>query len=229
MAKTILIIGGIGGGKSASLRNIPAEKSMYIAADLKGLPWVGYQKKWKTVKTDTGKTDFSKTNFYETNSFDAVLKISRAVNEVLLDREYLIIDTVSNLMTDVTMNRATERGYDKFTEMAAQFWHYFREVAKYRDDLTVMFLWHTDLNVDATGVIRKSIFIPSGKLLIEKAKPASIMDVIVEAKPNNDPDIKFPYVFSFENNGTTITRRPMGLFDGVDVMDNDVMLIVNEL
>ena len=72
MAKTILIIGESGSGKTTSMRNLDPVTTMYIDADGKGLSWKGWRKQY-----------IDKKNYINTQDADvvkqALLQVSKEI------------------------------------------------------------------------------------------------------------------------------------------------------
>ena len=100
MAIPVLVLGQSGTGKSYSMKNFNEDEVCLISVQKSLLP---FRKKFKeTVVTD----DYTK-----------IIKAMKAT-----DKKVIVIDDTQYLMCNEFMRRATERGYDKFTEIAQNFW-----------------------------------------------------------------------------------------------------------
>src|ERR1043165_2579312 len=117
MSNTVLVIGESGSGKSSSIENFKPEETFIINVLGKPLPFKGAHAKYKPVSDDRSTGNVFCTDDYE--------KISKAVKFIDLKRpdiKNLIIDDFSYLMTNEFMTRCTERGFDKYSEMAKHTW-----------------------------------------------------------------------------------------------------------
>ncbi|MDO5817331.1 MAG: AAA family ATPase [Eubacteriales bacterium] len=56
---------------------------------------------------------------------------------------YVVIDTVNNLMVSEEMRRCREKGYDKWMDLAQYIWNLVELPGMYREDLTVILVFHT--------------------------------------------------------------------------------------
>ena len=103
-----------------------------------------------------------KGRFLETVNSDKYDVITDALKS--MKTKVAVIDDAQYLMANEFMRRAMERGYDKFTEIANNFWTLVNYViTELPFDVTVYFLMHIDRD-DAGNEKVKTI----GKLLDEK-------------------------------------------------------------
>ena len=99
MAIAVMIMGASGSGKSASMRNFKGSEVGVINVANKPLP---FQSDIKTFNSDR----------YE--EIEQVLKKATAKSLVIDDSQYL--------MANEFMRRATETGFQKFTDIGRNFW-----------------------------------------------------------------------------------------------------------
>ena len=131
MAIIVMIYGQSGTGKSTSLRNFKPEDVCIVNVSGKPLP---FKNKHKT---------------FNTNDYMA---ISAAIEKA--PAKSIVIDDATYLMTDEFMRTAKTTGYQKFTDMALNFYTLVKSAAKppegnKPDDRIVYFLGHSD--TDANG------------------------------------------------------------------------------
>ena len=100
MGIPILVLGHSGSGKSTSLRNFHSNEITHINVMGKPLPFKG--------------------RFLETVNSDKYDVITDALKS--MKTKVAVIDDAQYLMANEFMRRAMERGYDKFTEIANNFW-----------------------------------------------------------------------------------------------------------
>lgn len=153
MGVAVLILGGSGNGKSASLRNIPEDKCLVINVADKPLPFKNHM---ESVSTD---------------QYPEIIKQMK-----LTKKKIIVVDDAQYLMANEFMRRAGERGYDKFTEIGQKFWTLIQTVKELQKDVTVYFLAHIERDQDGNEKI-KTI----GKLLDEKITIEGMFTIVLKA------------------------------------------------
>ena len=145
MGKLIGIMGPPGTGKSTSLKNLPPDQTVIIDCDLKGLTW----RHWKDQYSK------EKNNYFAINSPEKAVKALKWVGTEPSQKKimYVCIDTVNNLMTSEEMRRSREKGYDKWVDMASWIWDLVELPGLLRDDLTVILIFHTQVDETEGGYV----------------------------------------------------------------------------
>ena len=115
MGLAILVLGFSGSGKSASLRNFKEDELALVNVNGKQLPFRTQVK--STIHTD---------NYGEIERF---MKAQTAKSIAVDDSQYLMVNEF--------MRRAKETGYQKFTDIAKNFWELVRSVEMLPDELRV--------------------------------------------------------------------------------------------
>ena len=196
MAVPCLIMGESGTGKSASLRNFSPDDVVVINVSGKPLP---FRNKLPMLKSD---------NY-------AMIK-SALKSKKLNDIPSVVIDDAQYLMADEFMRRAGERGYDKFTEIACNFWSLVRETVadEMAEDKIVYFLMHTE-SMDDGRVRAKTI----GRMINEKITLEGLFTIVLRTKVTDGN-----YTFTTVNSGSDTVKTPMGMFDSPEI-DNDLKAV----
>ena len=153
MGVAVLILGGSGNGKSASLRNVPEDKCLVINVADKPLPFKNHM---ESVSTD---------------QYPEIIKQMK-----LTKKKIIVVDDAQYLMANEFMRRAGERGFDKFTEIGQKFWTLIQTVKELQKDVTVYFLAHIERDQDGNEKI-KTI----GKLLDEKITIEGMFTIVLKA------------------------------------------------
>lgn len=187
----MLILGESGSGKSTSLRNFePGEIGVFNVAS-KPLPFR------KRLPTANGAT-------YET--------ILRSLSAPKL-RTYAIDDS-QYLLAFEFFDRAMEKGYDKFTQLALNFKNLIQFViSNTPPDCIVYFLHHTETADDGT-VKAKTI----GKMLNEKLTVEGLFSIVLLCRSGKDR-----HYFQTQSGGISTAKSPMDMFP--EEMDNDLKLV----
>lgn len=207
MSKMLLVMGEPASGKTVSLRNIPKEELYYIDCDKKGLNYKGW------------KDDFNeeKKNYLRSNDGDFIAKCMLGISEKRPDIKYIAIDTINSIMIADEMRRSKDKNFDKWIDLASCIFNLINVVPDLRDDLTVIFIGHTQ--TDDEGFTR---LLTNGKKL-NKIGLEKYFDTVLIAK-NNDGK----YVFETTSPNST-ARVPMGSFEGEQYIDNDLYEVIKEL
>ena len=196
MSLPVLIMGRSGSGKTYSLKNFPPEAVGVISVEKGRLPFKSDIKVIRIPKYGNS-----------TEQQESYAAINRAKYSWLMTAiqsakcKSIVIDDSQYLMANEFFDRAAEKGYDKFTAIAANFRsliHYVNELDD--DEKIVYFLHHTE--TDANGLEKcKTI----GKMLDEKLTVEGCFDIVLYCQ-----DYKF---FTQANSSQSTAKSPEGMFD----------------
>jgi hypothetical protein len=117
-------------------------------------------------------------------------------------------------MANEFMRRATERGYDKFTEIARHAWDIADCVRTLPADVIVYVMCHTDTDQDGFEKL-KTI----GKLLDEKIVLEGMSTIVLKTAVSDGQ-----YMFLTQNNGKDTVKSPQGMFPSYAI-DNDLKYV----
>ena len=146
-ATSICICGESGSGKSTSLRNLDPKETFIIATIAKPLPFRGWKKNYTKLvidKDENGNTKSITGNYYVSDKWDKIIKIMKLVSAKMPHIKNLVVDDLQYTMAFEFVDRASEKSYDKFNEMAQHLLSIFRTTFELRNDLTVVFLTHSE-------------------------------------------------------------------------------------
>lgn len=152
--------------------------------------------------------------FIEIINSDSYRKIKQFAKETRAD--VIIIDDAQYLMANEFMRRSSERGYDKFTEIAVNFWDLIQSVKELPEKKIVVFMAHIDRDTNGNEKI-KTI----GKLLDEKITVEGMFTIVLKT---NVSDGKFSFLT--QNSGHDTVKSPIGLFSSNEI-DNDLKAVVD--
>lgn len=204
MSIASMILGQSGTGKTTSLRNMDPAKTLLIQVVSKPLPF--RSKDWRPVNKDGG-------NIIVANNSSAICEYMRRTL-----RPIIVIDDLQYLLATEFMDRAHEKGYDKFTEMAKHYYDVLTTAMTLPPEKRVYLLSHTDTS-DSGQTKAKTI----GKLLDEKITVEGLVTIVLRTHVINGQ-----YVFSTRNSGSDTTKTPIGLFND-DHIPNDLMAVDTEI
>ena len=198
MSIPILIIGESGTGKSASMMGLDKDKTLLIQAVSKPLPFKSDWSKWDKGSSTGQIISTDKHNFI----------VGAIKNAESWGKEIVIIDDFQYVMANEFMNRSSEKGYEKFTEIAKHAWEIVM-AAQDAGDIRVYFLSHSETIEGRTKA--KTI----GKLLDEKITLEGLFTIVLKTAVTDEG-----YFFDTKNSGSDTVKAPMGMFE--DRIKNDL-------
>jgi hypothetical protein len=217
MANTVLVLGESGSGKSSSQEGLDPSTTFILNVTGKPLPFRG----WKT------KYSRDKKNYHVTHSHSEIISSLGVLNSAeFAHLKTIVIDDFQYVMSFEYMNRAKETGFAKFTEMAQHIFKIIEYTRHMRDDLTIVFLSHSDTQRNENGKVftkMKTI----GKLLDDKITLEGLFTVVLVA--DVDPMNKeMSHYFLTQNDGTSTAKSPRGMFENLKIQ-NDLNYVLNQI
>ena len=192
MALPVLVIGRSGSGKTYSLKNFKPEEVGIISVEKGRLPFKSDLKVVRVKKFEFTDASPAQINVARYQWIKMVIEKSEAKSIVIDDSQYLLANEL--------FDRANEKGYDKFTNMAANFRDLIHFVNELEDeDKIVYFLHHSELDSDGREKV-KTI----GKMLDEKLSVEGCFDVVIYCQDNK---------FFTQANGQSVAKTPEGMFE----------------
>ena len=209
MAKTILVIGESGSGKTTAMRNLDPATTMYIDTDGKGLSWKGWRKEYLTKK-----------NYLNTQNADVVMRALLQASKAEQVKT-VVIDTLNGIMLQHEMDTINEKGYQKWIDLADSIFKLVVMANRIeRDDLTIIFTGHSETITDDAGYTFTRLKTNGRKL--EKIVLESKFNIVLLARGNAGK-----YILETQANNST-AKTPMGMFTKTEI-DNDIMNVINKM
>jgi hypothetical protein len=112
------------------------------------------------------------------------------------------------------MARSSEKGYDKFTDLAKSVWNIFNLAGTLDGNKRVYIMTHTQ--TDEFGNVRMKTV---GKMVDQTLVPEGFFTVVLRALIVNDQ-----YIFSTKSNGLDCVKTPEGMFDQEHI-ENDLSIV----
>lgn len=194
MALPVLLEGRSGSGKTYSLKNFKPEEIGIISVEKGRLPFKSDLKVIRVPKYENS----ADINTYAQANAAKYAWITRMIQKAKVPA--IAIDDSQYLLVNELFDRAGEKGYDKFTEIAKNF----RDLIHFVNDLDdenkiVYFLHHTEADSDGREKV-KTI----GKMLDEKLTIEGCFDVVLFCQDHK---------FYTQGNGMSSAKSPEGMFD----------------
>lgn len=208
MSNATLVIGQSGSGKSTSMRNLNPEETFIFSILDKPLPFRGYKKKYNTEKK----------NYHSSDDYRVILNYIKAINERRPEVKVFIIDDFQYLMAHEFMNRVSERGYDKYSELAQHAWSVIKALTETRSDLHCFVLTHSDSDQHGHMKIKTIGRLLDDKITLEGMFTCCLYSIVIDGE----------YRFITNHDGVHLAKSPLGLFDTLYV-DNDLKYVVEKM
>ena len=210
MAKILGIMGESGAGKTTSMRNLDPTTTYYIDCDKKGLSWKGWKKQYNAENK----------NYFCTDLQNDVLAIMSGINENRPNIKTIIIDTLNGIMVADEMRRSKEKGYDKWMDLAVSVYGIIDYALTMREDMTVIFVCHSQTVRDDSGYMFTSIKTNGQKL--SKIGLETKFPIVLYSKC-----VGGEYVFETQANFST-AKTPLGMFDQKTI-PNDIAEVLKAI
>ena len=194
MAIPVLIIGRSGSGKTYSLKNFGPNEVGVISVEKGRLP---FRSDIKVLKVPTDPTDGQAQDAAQLNAakyawINSVIQRSKAKSIVIDDSQYLLVNEL--------FDRTNERGYDKFTSMAAKFRNLIHFINDLDDEEKIIyFLHHSEIDTDGREKTKTV-----GKMLDEKLTVEGCFDIVIYCQDHK---------FFTQGNGQSTAKTPEDMFD----------------
>ena len=218
MAQSVLVIADSGSGKSTSIRDLDPKETFIINIANKPLPFKGWKKNYTMISKDN-----QKGNMTPVSSAAGIIKAMMHVNDKMSHIKNLVIDDWQYMSSFEYFDRANEKGYDKFTQIAANLAQVAKLPKDMRDDLYIFFLTHSEESTDVNGhrkVKAKTI----GKMIDNTLTLEGLFSIVLFGKVVKGEDDKLSYVFETANNGENTCKSPAGMFDDTRI-DNSLKVV----
>lgn len=195
MAIPVLVMGRSGSGKTYSLKNFKPDEIGVISVEKGRLPFRSEIKVAKIPKYGEGTEDaksYGAINRAKYVWLEKAIASAKVKSIAIDDSQYLLVNEL--------FDRAYEKGYDKFVQMAANFReliHFINELEE--DDKIVYFLHHTDIDSDGREKA-KTI----GRMLDEKLTVEGCFDIVIYCEDHK---------FFTQSNGQSTAKTPEDMFD----------------
>lgn len=210
----VLLMGASGSGKSTSLRNLPAEETAIINITNKPMPFRN-----KDNKTIVSLDSFKKEGENDLSFEELYRRIIATIKKTT--KKIIVIDDSSYMMTFENFEKATNKGYDKFTNMAKNYYDLIKSAISCGDEKIVYVITHEEID-DVNQLYRPKTI---GKMLSNQLVIEGLFSIVLRALYKNGE-----YIFQTQNDGTSVCKAPMDMFEKKEIPNDlfEVDKIVRE-
>tara|TARA_R110000824_G_scaffold197053_6_gene380415 strand:- start:13489 stop:14169 length:681 start_codon:yes stop_codon:yes gene_type:complete len=217
MAQSVLVIADSGTGKSTSIKSLNPKETFIINIANKPLPFKGWKKNYSNISKDN-----PKGNMTSASSAPGIIKAMQHVNNKMLEIKTLVVDDWQYMSSFEYFDRANEKGYDKFTSIAANLAQVAKMPKDMREDLTIFFLTHSEESTDVNGH-RKVKAKTVGKMIDNALTLEGLFSIVLFGRVKKTED-GLEYGFDTQNNGENTCKSPMDMFEE-SFINNDLQFV----
>jgi hypothetical protein len=207
MSNVICLAGLSNTGKSTSLKYLEPSETFIVSCTNKQLQIPGFRKKYIKVSIEDNKLV---GNWLVSNDYARIAKILKVVSQSRPDIKTVVIDDLNYLLSNEIMNSAEEKGYEKFTRQAKNYYDIINNAQSLRDDLTVVMISHI-IN-DGTDIEPFWKLYTSGKMLDKTVNLDGLFSYIIYTDKYVDENDEVQYRFMTKTNGNDTCRSVAGCF-----------------
>lgn len=211
MARLICVMGESGSGKTTAMRTLDPDSTYYIDCDGKGLSWKGWRKQYNAEKK----------NLYQSRDIPNITTVITGVAQKRAEIKTIVVDTLNTCMVDKEVKGMKENGYGKWIDLTQFVWDMVETAGKQRDDLTVIFVMHSETVRDDFGYSFTRVKTNGRKL--EKLVPESLFSTVLLAKTTDDGR----HVFETQAKNST-AKTPFEAFSDFEI-ENDMGAVMEAL
>ena len=210
----VLLMGASGSGKSTSLRNLPAEETAIINITNKPMPFRN-----KDNKIIVTLENFKKEGEKELSYEELYKRIIATIKNT--KKKIIVIDDSSYMMAFENFEKATSKGYDKFTNMAKNYYDLIKSAISCGEEKIVYVITHEEVD-DVNQLYRPKTI---GKMLSNQLVIEGLFSIVLRSMYKNGE-----YIFQTQNDGTSVCKSPMDMFEQKEIPNDlyEVDKIVRE-
>ena len=192
MAIPVLVLGRSGSGKTYSLKNFKQDEVGILSVEKGRLPFKSDLKIVKVKSFNDGEHTPAQAAAARYSWLEMVIRSSKVKSLVIDDSQYLLSGEL--------FDRAYEKGYDKFVDIAAHFRNLIHSINEMEEEYKIVyFLHHSELDADGREKV-KTI----GKMLDEKLCIEGCFDIVLFCQDQK---------FFTQSNGQSVAKTPEGMFE----------------
>lgn len=216
-SKLVGIVGGTGTGKSTSIKHLNPEETYIINVAKKELPFKGSEKLYNVEKK----------NYKEVDDANEISRLLKTISEKAPHIKNIILEDSNYVMGFTMLDKAMEKGYEKFSVMAKDTVTMIRTAKQLRDDIIVFYFSHPDTVEDGGEIIGYKMK-TSGKLIDSQINLEGLFTMVIYTNVDENKDGTASYQFVTNRYKKYPAKSPDGMFAETKI-PNNLQLVVNTI
>lgn len=221
MSNLVIVLGASGTGKSTSIKTLNPEETVVLNVLGKDLPFKGSRTSYTREKL----------NLIQPSNWEHVQTMMQSISENKPNIHNIVIDDATYIMRTEFFDRAKERGFDKYNDLADHFRRIIAKGNSLRNDITVFLLLHIE-TVESDGSIVGYKASTVGKLLDKMYNPVESVSITLFSQPKYDdkgrPTFGF-WTHPMKVNGVEIPAKSPAEMFADDFIPNDLQFVINKM
>ncbi len=216
-SKLVGIVGATGTGKSTSIKHLNPEETYIINVAKKELPFKGSEKLYNVEKK----------NYKEIDDANEISRLLKTISEKAPHIKNIILEDSNYVMGFTMLDKAMEKGYEKFSVMAKDTVTMIRTAKQLRDDIIVFYFSHPDTVEDGGEIIGYKMK-TSGKLIDSQINLEGLFTMVIYTNVDENKDGTASYQFVTNRYKKYPAKSPDGMFAETKI-PNNLQLVVNTI
>jgi hypothetical protein len=216
-SKLIGIVGQTGTGKSTSIKHLNPEETYIINVAKKELPFKGSEKLY----------NLENKNYKEIDDANEITRLLKTISEKAPHIKNIILEDSNYVMGFTMLDKAMEKGYEKFSVMARDTVAMIRAAKQLREDLIVFYFSHPDTIEDSGDIIGYKMK-TSGKLIDSQINLEGLFTVVLYTHVEENKDGTVDYGFVTNRFKKIPAKSPDGMFSEIKI-PNNLQTVVNTI
>ena len=208
-SKLIGIVGQTGTGKSTSIKHLNPEETYIINVAKKELPFKGSEKLY----------NLENKNYKEIDDANEISRLLKTISEKAPHIKNIILEDSNYVMGFTMLDKAMEKGYEKFSVMARDTVTMIRTAKQLREDLIVFYFSHPDTIEDSGDIIGYKMK-TSGKLIDSQINLEGLFTVVLYTNVEENKDGTVEYGFVTNRFKKIPAKSPDGMFTELKIPNN---------
>jgi hypothetical protein len=208
-SKLIGIVGQTGTGKSTSIKHLNPEETYIINVAKKELPFKGSEKLY----------NLENKNYKEIDDANEISRLLKTISEKAPHIKNIILEDSNYVMGFTMLDKAMEKGYEKFSVMARDTVTMIRTAKQLREDLIVFYFSHPDTIEDSGDIIGYKMK-TSGKLIDSQINLEGLFTVVLYTHVEENKDGTVEYGFVTNRFKKIPAKSPDGMFTDIKIPNN---------
>lgn len=206
---SIVCIGGFSNsGKSTSIKYLDPESTFIISCTNKQLQIPGFRKKYPKVTIKDSKLV---GNWYINNNYSKIQDMLNLVSKSRSEVKTIVIDDINYLLSNETFQNALNKGYEKFSVMAKNYYDLIQYCQTLRDDLMIVIITHLEnYGTELDPLYR---IWTTGKMLTSQINLDGLFSYIIYCERYIDDSDEVQYRFKTRTDGNDTCRSVQGCFE----------------